>query len=289
MTFYKQIIFLLLFFTNFLMFGQDKEYVYDVFKDTRVINSHSVETLQKHQLDVRISHRFGDIAGDRGGWPNFYGLETAADVLIGADYGLTDNFTIGVNRTKGVGVLSRLVNLSAKHRLVRQVKDINPFSVTLLGEMSISTLQKSNDPNSILFFDVFSHRFIYNAQLLVATVIGERLTVQVSPGFVHRNIVDALDENMLYNVGLQAKYQFNKGFALIFDGTAIFSDTRSQEEGFHPPIGVGFEFDTGGHVFQINVTNATGLATTDYIPNTTGAWSDGEFRLGFTISRLFNL
>jgi len=269
--------------------AQDKDYVHDAFKDTRVINSHSVETLKKYQLDMRIGHRFGDIAGDRGGWPNFYGLETAADVLIGVDYGVTDNLTVGLNRTKGVGILSRLVNLSAKHRITRQVRDVNPFSLTLLGEMSITTLPKSDNPNSILFFDSFSHRFIYNIQLLVATVIADKLTIQLSPGCVHRNIVDALDDNALIYLGLQAKYQLNKGFALIFDGTSIFSDTRTSEEGFHMPIGVGFEFDTGGHVFQINLTNATGLATTDYIPNTRSAWSDGEFRLGFTISRLFNL
>jgi len=272
-----------------MLFGQDKEYIHDAFKDTRVINSHSVETLQKHQLDFRISHRFGDIAGDRGGWPNFYGLETAADVLIGVDYGVTDNFTVGLNRTKGVGTLSRLINTSLKHRIVRQVKDINPFSVTLVGEMSITTLPKSSSPNSLLFFDAFSHRFIYSVQILVATVIGDKFTIQLSPGLVHRNIVDALDENRLFNVGLQAKYQFNKGFALIFDGTAIFSDTRDSKEGFYPPIGIGFEFDTGGHVFQLNFTNARGLATTDYIPNTRSSWSDGEFRFGFTISRLFNL
>jgi len=272
-----------------LLFGQDKDYIHDVFKDTRVINSHSVETLQKHQLDIRIGHRFGDIAGDRGGWPNFYGLESAADVLIGGDYGLTDNFTVGLNRTKGVGVLSRLINLSAKHRITRQVKDVNPFNITLVGEMSITTLPRSPDPNSILFFDAFSHRFIYSAQILIASVIGDKFAIQISPGCVHRNIVDALDENILYNVGLQGKYQVNKGFALIFDGTFIFSDTRTPEEGFHMPFGLGFEFDTGGHVFQVNLTNATGLATTDYIPNTRGAWSEGEFRLGFTISRLFNL
>ena len=152
MTLYKQIIILLLCLPSVLIFGQDKEYVHDAFKDTRVINSQSVETLQKHQLDVRIGHRFGDIAGDRGGWPNFYGLESAADVLIGADYGITDNFTVGLNRTKGVGVLSRLLNFSAKHRITRQVKEVNPFSITLLAEMSVTTLPKSSDPNSILFF-----------------------------------------------------------------------------------------------------------------------------------------
>jgi len=268
---------------------QAQDFVTESFKDTRVINSHSVETLPARKLDIRIGHRFGDMAGDRGGWQNFYGLESAADVLIGADYGITDRLTVGLNRTKGVGVMSRLINTSLKYRLTRQTKELNPFSITLVGEMSTSTLPRSTDPNSILFFESFSHRLIYSGQILFATVIGEKFTVQLSPGYIHRNIVGALDVNGFVCLGVQSKYQVNKAFALIFDTTMLFTDTRRSENGFYLPLGFGFEFDTGGHVFQINLTNATGLATADYIPNTTTNWADGEFRLGFTISRLFNL
>ena len=68
----KIIPFICLFFCCYLVDAQD--FVYRTFKDTRVINSHSVETLQKRKLDIRIGHRFGDFAGDGGGWTTFYGL-----------------------------------------------------------------------------------------------------------------------------------------------------------------------------------------------------------------------
>ena len=64
---------------------QDQKSNHQTFKDTRVINSHSVETLQKGILDFRIGHRFGDIDG---GFATFYGLETAADVIFEFDYGI---------------------------------------------------------------------------------------------------------------------------------------------------------------------------------------------------------
>ncbi len=275
--------------SSFFFSSHAQEGLVQSFKDTRVINTHSVETLPARKLDVRISHRFGDFAGDRGGWPNFYGLETAADVLIGADYGVTDNLTVGLNRTKGVGTLSRLINTSVKYRLARQKVGGNPFSVTIVGESSVSTLPRSTNPNSILFFENFAHRFIYSSQLLVSTVIKNNFTIQLSPGILHRNVVDNVDVNTFFNIGLQAKLQFNRGFALIFDSTFNFRDTEELANDFHVPFGFGFEFDTGGHVFQVNFTNATGLATTDFIPNTTTNWADGEFRIGFTISRLFNL
>ncbi len=279
----------LLFLSCFIFDMKAQEGNVQSFKDTRVINTHSVETLPAHKLDVRIGHRFGDFAGDRGGWPNFYGLENAADVLIGADYGITDNLTVGVNRTKGVGILSRLINGSLKYRLVRQQKNGIPFSAAIVGEASVTTLQRSSNPNSILFFEDFGNRFIYSSQLLVSTVIANNFTIQVSPGILHRNVVDNLDVNTFFNVGIQAKLQINRGFAVIFDSTFNFRDTEDLNGDFHIPLGFGFEFDTGGHVFQVNVTNATGLASTDFIPNTTTDWLDGEFRLGFTISRLFNL
>ena len=50
------------------------------FLDTRVINGHSVETLEKGALEFRIQHRFGDIAGDQGGAQTFFGLDNAADI-----------------------------------------------------------------------------------------------------------------------------------------------------------------------------------------------------------------
>ena len=286
---YRKLCITLLFLSCIFFYMQAQEGLVQSFKDTRVINTHSVETLPAHKLDVRIGHRFGDFAGDRGGWPNFYGLESAADVLIGADYGISDDLTVGLNRTKGVGVLSRLINTSLKYRLARQKIGGNPFSVAIVAEASVSTLPRSTNPNSILFFENFAHRFIYSSQLLVSTVIANNFTIQVSPGIIHRNVVDNVDVNTFFNVGVQAKLQFNKGFALIFDSTLSFRDTEELNGDFYMPIGFGFEFDTGGHVFQVNFTNATGLATTDFIPNTTTNWADGEFRLGFTISRLFNL
>ena len=73
---------LLLSFTT-LSFSQD--FVRRTFKDTRIINTQSVETLQKRKMDLRIGHRFGNL---NGGWPSFYGLESAQDIAIGVDLSL---------------------------------------------------------------------------------------------------------------------------------------------------------------------------------------------------------
>ncbi|MEL6717247.1 MAG: DUF5777 family beta-barrel protein [Bacteroidota bacterium] len=270
-------------------------YVVRTFKDTRIINTQAVDILQKRKLDVRIGHRFGDLAGDAGGWPSFYGLENAADVLIGADYGLANNITIGAYRSKGGGALSQLVTGSAKVRLLKQrMQSPSFFTVTALGTLTASTMQKSDNPEAINFFEKQSHRFSYTVQLLIGKKFSDRFSLQISPGFTHRNIAPFGDVNDIYTVGAATRLQLSKVVGLILDATIPLNGERnpfskSENSEFQFPLGVGFEFDTGGHIFQVNLTNARGMIESDYITNTTSDWMEGEFRLGFTISRLFNI
>jgi hypothetical protein len=287
--------FLSLFISCFLFqtsFAQEQK-VFQSFQDTRIINMHSVETLKKGKLDMRITHRFGDIAGDSGGWPTFYGLENASDILIGFDYGVTDNFLIGLNRTKGSvnNPLKQNLNGILKIRLIQQeINGNQPFSFTVLGMTSYSTMQKSDSEGVLNFFEKNAHRFTHHLQLLLARKFGERFTFQLSGAWTYRNIVPASDQNDIVSAGAAIRLKVSKAFGLIAEATVPISEVKTRDLGFYPAIGVGIEFDTsGGHVFQINVTNATGISETDYIPYTQTNWKDGEFRLGFTISRLFTL
>ena len=286
-------LFFTLFFTLVLsyVYSQDKsDIVYRTFKDSRVISVQSAETLPARKMDFRVSHRFGDLAGSNGGWETFYGLENATDILIGVDYGATDRLTIGLNRSKGAGPLRRLVNGILKYKLIGQgIEGGAPITFTLLGGVSVSTARRIDDPELLSSFPKTAHRFIYNIQGLIARKFSERFSMQISPGYIHRNFVPQNDENGLFSLGLAARLQLTKVFGLIADTTIPFSSLRTTDQGFYLPLGFGLEVDTGGHVFQINLTNTTGLAATDYIPNTRSNWADGQFRLGFTISRLFNL
>ena len=264
--------------------------VYQTFKDTRIINTQSVETTPKRKLDIRIGHRFGDMAGESGGWENFYGLEQATDVLIGVNVGLSDKLDLGLHRSKGAGPLKQLVNLSAKYRFMHQTDDnAKPFSLVFYGVSSISTMQESENEEALNNFGQFSHRMSYYGSLLLGRKLSEHFSIQFGAGYLHRNLVAFNDENSFVSASVATRIQLTKVFGIIADFTLPFSDLRTTENGFYPPVGIGLEMETGGHVFQLNFTNATGIMETDYIPYTTTNWGDGEFRIGFTISRLFNL
>lgn len=288
---------LILFIVFTCSLSAQRERVSRGFKDSRAVNIHSVETLPKGKLDVRISHRFGDLLGDNGGWPTFYGLESAQDVSIGGEYGFTDRLTIGLYRAKGGGVtpsgqtgLRRNLNGVIKYRALHQEELGHPVSIALVGNTSFSTDQRiEGNANLIQSFPEFSHRFAFNASAVIARKFGKDFTLQVVPGITHRNLVPFEGENTLFSLGGAARYQVTRVLALIADASVPFSSTLTSENGYEIPLGFGFEWDTGGHVFQLNFTNATGIFETDYIPYTSSSWADGEFRIGFTISRWFNL
>ena len=278
-----------------MLFGQEgtqEEPLIQTFRHTRIINSHSVETLQARKLDFRIVHRFGDLAGANGGWPTFYGLENATDISIGLEYGVTDHIMIGINRTKGAGPLKQNINALATFRIMNQERNGNlPFSLTVLTTMSASTMQKSSLESALNFFAKGSHRLTSHVGIHAARKFSDAFSAQVNAQWTYRNVVLAGDENDLASVGIGFRSQLTQAMAILVDTTfPILSDLRTSANGYYPSLGIGFEFDTsGGHVFQINLTNSQGIAETDYIPYTRSDWSDGAFRLGFTVSRLFNM
>ena len=269
-----------------------EEPIIQTFRHTRVINSHSVETLQKGKLDFRVVHRFGDAVGPNGGWPTFYGLETASDVSIGFEYGVSDHIMIGINRAAGAGPLKQNLNGLMKFRIMNQERNGNlPISLTAVGVLTYSTMQKSTNESQLNFFAKGFHRMTSHIGIHLARKFSDGFSAQFNAQWTYRNVVLAGDKNDLVSLGGALRYQLNKSVGILIDATfPLLSDLRTSDNGYYPALGIGFEFDTsGGHVFQVSFTNATGISPTDYIPYTRSNWADGGFRLGFIISRLFNI
>ena len=283
---------ILVFFFTCLTLGLfAQEVVYQTFKDTRIVNTHSIETLKAGMMDFRVGHRFGDIAGESGGWKTLYGLENAADVAIGFDYGLTDEWMVGINRAKGAGPLRQNVNTFTKFRLMQQEEGGNkPFSITVLAAGTVSTQAKTPPQGSLSSFDKGAHRLSYHLQVLFAKKFSPYFSIQGGGGWTYRNIVPFNDVNDLVSISLSSRINFTKALGVVLDFNYPISELRTIENGYYPIIGIGLEWETGGgHVFLINLTNAEGINETDYLPYTRTNWLDGEYRFGFTIARLFKL
>jgi hypothetical protein len=284
---YKILSFLFITITG-LSTAQDK--VYNTFRSTRTVNSHAVDMLGKKQGDFRITHRFGDIAGTNGGAHSLFGIDEAADIRIAMEYGITENLNIGAGRSKGVSPYSGLFDGYVKYRFLQQTTDGSaPVSITFVSTANLSSGRPGTNPHVPNTYEDFPQRLSYTSQLLIGRKFSERFSLQIMPSYVHRNFVAYDDVNSLFAIGGATYIKVNKLMAVLIESYYIVNNDKRTYLGnkFYAPLAIGLEFDTGGHIFHINLTNSMGITETQFIPYTLSDVSQGQYRLGFTISRIF--
>lgn len=273
------------------------EKVSATFKSTKLINGHTNETLYKNELDFKVDHRFGDIAGSNGGVRQFFGLDNSTDVRIGFDYGLTDDLTIGLARAKGATAVQQLYEGSVKYRLLQQTTDNKiPLAITLFGSNTIAGVRANkDDPSSPVAYGNLKDRMNWVAQVIIARKFSSNLSFTLTPSYVHRNFTAFRDQNEMFALGAGGRMKFTKRMALVVDYFLPFRNSSDKEyleqvsgNNFYNPLGVGLEMETGGHVFHLNFTNSTAIQEMQYIPQTTSSWLKGQYRWGFSISRRFS-
>lgn len=288
----KEFLILLLFIFAFYANAQDdllesleseqpkkKEFVLATFKGTRLINQHTVETLGAGSLDVRIAHRFGDFSS---GAYNLWGLDGPATIRLGFDYAITDRLMVGVGRTN----YNKMFDGFIKYRILRQTTDNSmPVSVTWLSTGNIIGLK---DP---IKYQYFTSRLVFMHQVMIARKFSERLSLQVAPTYIHYNLVQALtDKNDMFATALSGRFKITRSVAITAEYVVRVSNYGLNDfQNYHNSAGVGFDIETGGHVFQVFVTNSYAINPVQVIPYTSSSWGKGNVRLGFNISRVFSL
>lgn len=254
-----------------------KEHVKNAFKSSRVINNQSMEFLGKGVLDVRILHRFGLVSTGAG---NLFGLDQA-NMRFGFDYGLGRNLTAGVGRSN----FNKELDAFLKFRPVWQSTGPGsvPFSVVLVSGMTLTTAPFTDTTHK----NSFSSRLAFYDEVIIGRKFGERFSLQVSPIFVHRNLVDlTTDPNDTWAVGIGTRFRLSKRMAFVVDYNAIVA---GRQPGTRDPLAVGIDIETGGHVFQLHFSNSTGMNEKALITGTTDNFWKGEVRFGFNLSRVFTI
>ena len=288
----RTFIFVLLLGFNSIVFAQDdllalvskpedvkKEYVSNAFKSSRVVNGHSMEFIGKGVMDVRILHRFG-LANS--GFNNLYGLDQA-NMRFGFDYGVSKNMTLGIGRSN----VGKEWDGFIKFRPIWQAKGgrwASPVSVVLVTGITYTTLPWS-DPSRENFT---SSRMAFYNEVIIGRKFNNQISFQLAPTFVHRNLVSqATESNDVYALGIGGRIKMSKRIAFVVDYHYIMSGL---DKGIYKdPLSIGFDIETGGHVFQLHFSNATGMNEKSFITKTTNSWGKGEIRFGFNLSRVFTV
>jgi hypothetical protein len=261
-----------------------KELTQATFKGTRIVNSHSLECLGKGGFDFRIAHRFGSF---NTGANNWYGLDGPATIKLSFEYSFDGRFMFGLGRSSQ----GKLYDITLKGRVLRQTTDNSmPLSVTALYVANM-TLQPDLLKASTGFdrYSNFANRLSNVAQLIIGRKFGKRLSLQVAPTLVHINLVEkSADKNDLYAVGTGGRFKFSRSMAITCDYVYRINNNSEDFKKYYNSLSIGLDIETGGHVFQMFVTNSTGMNEAQFIPYTSTTWKNGGVRLGFNVSRVFS-
>lgn len=253
------------------------DYTSATFKGTRIINGHSVETVKKNHLDFLIHHRFDRL---NSGAYNLFGLDYST-VRLGFEYGLTDNIMIGVGRSS----VQKTFDFFGKAKLLRQASGTKniPVSITGLVSAVIETQDKTlatQDKTS------------YCTQLLIARKFNDKLSLQLNPTLLYRNrVATAAQERALFALGFGGRMKVSKRVSLNAEYYWAFRDqniTNDIGDKYNNSLAIGFDIETGGHVFQLHFTNSSGMVEKQFIGDTAGSWGKGDIRYGFNVSRTFS-
>lgn len=265
------------------MLNQDAKpeinYTTATFKSTRILNGHSVERMPGGQLDVRFSHRFGRV---NSGAYEFFGLDQA-NVHFGFEYGITNWLMIGIGR----GTYEKTFDGFTKFTIFRQSTGakVMPVSVSAFSSIAVNSL-KWTDPERKNYF---SSRLSYTAQILIARKFNQRFSFQLTPSYVHRNLVETeIDPNDLWAVGAGGRMKLTKRISFNAEYYYVGNATTYMGQQVYNPLALGFDIETGGHVFQLILTNSVAMIEKGFIGETTGSWAKGDIHIGFNISRVFN-
>lgn len=242
------------------------------FKGLKIVNLESTKLAAKGDLYFIVAHRFGSV---KDGFEGFFGLDNA-NTQLKFVYGLTDYLTISAARSE------LAYDFSTKFTLLNQITDGFPVTIAGFSSLAINnTLKESLYPK--LKFD---DRFTYVGQLLISRKFSENLSLEVAPTIFHENFVDnPQQDNSQYAIGVGGRYKLSKRWSLNIDYAAHLN--RASNSIYKNPLSIGFDLETGGHVFQMHFTSSQGIHEAGYLGQTTGDWTKGDVFFGFNLLRVF--
>ncbi len=253
------------------------DYTTATFKSTRILNGHSIERMQAGNLDFRISHRFGTL---NSGAYELFGLDQSI-THFSLEYGITDWMMVGFGR----GNYQKAFNGFLKYSVLRQSKGKRnmPISLSLLSSIEINTLENDNLEEN------FNSRLTYTHQLLIARKFTDRFSFQLSPTYIHRNTVpDENFDNDLFAVGAGGRYKISNWVSVNAEYYYVLNPDDFEDLNRNNVLSLGFDIETGGHVFQVVFSNSQFMTEKAFIAETSSNWADGDIHFGFNISRVFD-
>jgi hypothetical protein len=262
-------------------------YAYATFKTTRLVLGQSVENPASGTLQFLIEHDFGAV---NTGAYQMWGLDQST-IRLGLEYGINDWLSVGIGRSS----YEKTFDGSLKAKILRQCSGERnmPISMSFYGAAFLTSQHFTDNSRT----NYFSSRLAYTSQLLIARKFSNAFSLQISPTYIHKNLVKTRDDhNDNFSVGIGGRYKIAQRTSINaeyfyqipgFVNTYQVSATETAK--YRNCLSVGIDLETGGHVFQFRLTNAQPMFERAFITETTNRWTKGGIFLGFTINRVFTI
>ena len=259
--------------------------VESAFKSLKIVNLESTKLAAKGDFYFIVAHRFGFVTN---GFDDFFGLDNA-NTQLKFLYGVNEWLTVHASRSG----FQETYDLALKYRLVAQMNEGFPVTIVGFNSLAINTELKEKDFPEL----TFENRLSYVTQILISRKFSDKLSLEIAPTYFHENTLrDILDENnqvilpnpqdnSQFAIGMGGRYKLTNRWSLNIDYVAHLN--RTKESIYKNPLSIGFDLETGGHVFQMHFTNSNAMHEAGYLGQTTGDWGKGEFGFGFNLVRVF--
>ncbi|OYU83411.1 MAG: hypothetical protein CFE24_11500 [Flavobacterium sp. BFFFF2] len=251
-----------------------KEVELTTFKGIQICTMQSTKLAAKGEWYFMVSHRFGDLTE---GTENFFGLDNALTKIAGY-WGPTSWLMVGAART----TYNKVYEGTLKVKLFNQETNGFPFTIVSFNSIEVnSKLKKAENPEMI-----FSDRLAYSFQLPISRKVNNEFSLEVNPIFIHKNLYDpAFERKDQFLLAAGGRYKLTKRISANLEYALRFAGPEN--ETYHNPLTIGMDLDTGGHIFQLVVSNSQPMNDVGYFTNGAGSWNKGALYFGFNMYRVF--
>jgi hypothetical protein len=217
---------------------------------------------------------------------NMFGVD-GAFMRLGMEYGVTDKLMLGFGRTS----IGKTYDLMAKYKILQQTrgKKSMPVSVNYFGNIGINTLQFEDKTLN----NFFTSRLSFVNQVIITRKFNDYVSVAITPTIVHQNLVETKAQSHdIYAIGMGASIKISRSARFNFEYIPRLNARNEKKlDGtqYYDAFAFGLDVETGGHVFQLHLTNGAGLIEQQFITQNTNKLTLNTLRFGFNLSRVFSL
>ena len=251
-----------------------------IFKSSRLILGQSTVQLSERELQFRVSHLFGRISD---GLDELYGLDQMYNVDISFEYGISNSMQVGLARSND---FDKTLQLSGKYAILKQSSLEKPkISLSFFGSMYVKTKDYEMERN-------FGDRLDYLSQIILARKFSNQFSAQIAPSYTYVSRVSESEHPhsiVAINLGTSMAITKSTNFNLeyVYTVPSFNSDLYDFKRN---ALSLGFDIETGGHVFQVFVTNSTRVQPGRFTQQfNNDNFFKGHLHIGFSIMRSFSL